>query len=206
MRFVRDAAALAALMVSAFVLTGPRLMLFAGIMAANAQPARAAESKTHPGAVLPGGNSKQPINIEAAALDYFDKEQKLVYTGNVVAVQGDSKLKCSVLVIYLPPKAEGQVSTPASTSQVQHMDATGPVTMISKDQIGTGDHGVYDKVSDTVVLTGNVTLSQGPNVTKGDKLVYELKTGQARVTVAPGHAPVRSMFEPNNSTDASAKK
>ena len=47
---------------------------------------------------------KQPVNIQATKLDYFDKEQKLVYTGNVLAVQGDSKLKCSVLVIYLPPE------------------------------------------------------------------------------------------------------
>ena len=34
------------------------------------------------------------------------------------------------------------------------MEATGPVTMISKDQIGTGNNGVYDKASNTVVLTG----------------------------------------------------
>ena len=30
-------------------------------------------------------------------------------------------------------------------------------------------------------LIGHVTLSDGPNVTKGDKLTYDLKTGQAVV-------------------------
>lgn len=160
-----------------------------------------ATAQTRSGAILPGGNSKQPINIEAAKLDYFDKEQKLIYTGNVLAVQGESKLKCSVLVIYLPPKGEGQSGTPSSSSQVQRMEAAGPVTMVSKDQVGTGNSGVYDKASDTVVLSGNVTLSQGPNVTLGDKLVYELKTGQAKVT----GARVRSMFQPNNE-EAAPKK
>jgi lipopolysaccharide export system protein LptA len=153
------------------------------------------------GAVLPGGNSKQPINIQATKLDYFDKEQKLIYTGNVLAVQGDSKLKCSVLVIYLPPKAEGQASTPSSSSQVRRMEAAGPVTMVSKDQVGTGNSGVYDKMSDTVVLTGDVTLSQGPNVTKGDQLVYDLKTGQAKVT----GKHVVSVFLPSNADDTTTK-
>jgi lipopolysaccharide export system protein LptA len=165
------------------------------VHAAETQASRA-------GAVLPGGNSKQPVNIQATKLDYFDKEQKLVYTGNVLAVQGDSKLKCSVLVIYLPPKGESQSGTPSSSSQVRRMEASGPVTMVSKDQVGTGNSGVYDKASDTVVLTGNVTLSQGPNVTLGDRLEYDLKSGQARVT----GSHVRSMFQPSNSDDTAAKK
>lgn len=160
-------------------------------------PAAAAAQGSRGGAILPGGNSKQPINIQATKLDYFDKEQKLVYTGNVLAVQGDAKLKCSVLTIFLPPKDQGQSSTPSSTSQVRRMEATGPVTLVSKDQVGTGNAGVYDKQLDTVVLTGNVTLSQGPNVTQGDRLEYDLKTGQARVT----GSHVRSMFLPSSSND-----
>jgi lipopolysaccharide export system protein LptA len=154
------------------------------------------ERATHGSAILPGGNSKQPITIQATKLDYFDKEQKLIYTGNVIATQGDSKLKCSVLTIYLPPKVEGEAAAPASSSQVRRMEAQGPVTMVSKDQVGTGDSGVYDKARDHVVLTGHVTLSQGANVTKGDNLDYDLKTGKARVFNAPNGAPVISMFQP----------
>lgn len=151
----------------------------------------AAPRKT--GAILPGGNSNKPINIEAVKLDYFDKEQKLIYTGRVVATQGDAKLKASVLTIYLAPKSAEGSGAASSTNQVQRMLATGPVTLLQRDQVGTGDNGVYDKGADTVVLTGNVTLSQGPNVTKGDKLTYDLKSGQAVVT-----GRVKSMFLPNN--------
>ena len=142
------------------------------------------------GAILPGGDSKQPINIEAAKLDYFDKEQKLIYTGSVVATQGASRLKSSVLTIFLASKTaakstdskSGDTAGGGSGNQVQHMIAAGPVTMVQKDQVGTGDNAVYDKAADTVVLTGNVLLTQGENVTKGDKLVYDLKTGHATVT------------------------
>ena len=151
-------------------------------------------------ALLPGGNSKQPINIEALKLDYFDKEQKLIYTGNVVATQGDSKLKASVLTIFLAPKG-GDASAPSNNS-VQRMLAAGPVVLLQRDQVGTGDSGVYDKASNTVVLTGNVTLSQGPNVTKGEKLIYDLHSGQA-VVRGGASGGVKSMFLPNSNSSSS---
>ena len=61
------------------------------------------------------------------------------------------------------------------------MEAAGPVTVIQKDQVGTGDSGIYDKTENKVYLIGNVTLSQGPNVTKGDKLTYDMEKGTAVV-------------------------
>ncbi len=178
------------------------IALFATTAVLPSTAALADKPKT--GAILPGGDSKKPINIEAAKLDYFDKEQKLIYTGNVIAVQGDSKLKASVLTIFLAPKKTSETPQPAqsSTNQVQRMLARGPVTLLQRDQIGTGDSGVYDKALNTVVLTGNVTLSQGPNVTKGDRLVYDLKSGQAVVTAAAGSGPVKSMFLPDDTSAA----
>ena len=173
-----------------------RLALAAALLLALGGPV-AAQKKT--GAILPGGNSNKPIAIEAVKLDYFDKEQKLIYTGSVVATQGDAKLKASVLTIFLAPKAgTSGGGTPSSANQVQRMLATGPVTLVQCDQVGTGDNGVYDKPSDTVVLTGNVTLSQGPNVTKGDRLTYDLKSGRAVVT-----GKVKSMFQPGAADTAS---
>lgn len=171
--------------------------LAAGLPGALAQKARS-------GAIL-GGNSGKPINIEAVKLDYFDKEQKLVYTGNVIATQGDAKLRGSVLTIFLAPKKQGELQ-PAqgsgSANQVQRMLVKGPVTLVQRDQVGTGDNGVYDKGANTVILTGNVVLTQGPNVTKGDRLVYDLKSGQAAVTGGPGR--VKSMFLPDDSSKQSS--
>jgi lipopolysaccharide export system protein LptA len=162
----------------------------------------AVAEKARSGAILPGGDSKEPVNIDAAKLDYFDKEQKLVYTGNVVATQGQSKLQATTLVIYLTPKeATTAAGVPSSSSQVRRMEAAGPVTIISKDQIGTGDSGIYEKSENKVYLIGNVTLTQGPNVTKGDKLIYDLTTKQAAVT-----GRVRSMFLPNGGTGEAKEK
>jgi lipopolysaccharide export system protein LptA len=144
---------------------------------------------------------KDRINISAAKLDYYDKEQKLIYSGNVVAVRGDATLKTPLLVIFLDSKQPGAHSgPPSSTSQMRRMEASGPVTLISKDQIATGDSGIYEKAANKVYIDGNVSLTQGLNVTKGDHIVYDLNTHQAVVT---GH--VRSMFLPNSETEDEGK-
>jgi lipopolysaccharide export system protein LptA len=177
------------------------------ICVAASVPASAQKNQASGGSgVLPGSNSKDPINIDAGKLDYYDKEQKLVYTGNVVAVQGESRLLTPALTIFLMPKEQAaNAATPSATNnQVRRMEAAGPVTLTQKDQVGTGDSGVYVKAENKVYLYGNVTLTQGPNVTKGDKLVYDLSTSQAVVT-----GRVKSLFVPNNnsgSEDGGAKK
>ena len=38
-----------------------------------------------------GGDSKEPIKIDADKLDVLDKENRAVFTGNVVAVPGGKK-------------------------------------------------------------------------------------------------------------------
>jgi len=171
-------------------------------------PAAVAAGKDTGVSLLPGSGSKQPVSIEADKLVYFDKEQRAVYTGNVVVIQGDSKMTCSGLTIYLERAAAAGDAAPAanaaqngasgSSSHVKHLDATGPVTVISKTQVATGDRGSYDKAQNKVWLIGNVTLSDSGNVTKGDKLTYDLTTGQATVdTGAAGR--VKGLFIPGSS-------
>ncbi len=184
---------------------------------ASPPPAAAAPAQKPAGGVplLPGGGSKEPVSINAGKLDYYDKEQKLIYTGDVVVVQGDSTMKASVLTIFLeksapaPGHGEAQPAAPAAPaaagvgpgqgSSVRHMDATGPVTLISKDQVGTGDSATYDKGEDKVYLNGNVTLSQGTNVTQGDRLIYDMATGQAQVFSGQTNGGrVMSVFTPGS--------
>jgi lipopolysaccharide export system protein LptA len=177
-------------------------------------PLGAAATKDAGAVVLPGADSKQPVSIEADKLVYFDKEQKAIYSGKVVVIQGDTKMTCSTMTIYMekgsapgrpvaaaagdPAKAgeEGGAAPGAGTSHVKHLDAVGPVTVVSKTQVATGDSGSYDKAQNKVWLIGNVTLSDGGNVTKGDKLTYDLTTGQATVDTGPATNRVKGLFIP----------
>ncbi|MCI0468116.1 MAG: organic solvent tolerance protein OstA, partial [Beijerinckiaceae bacterium] len=125
-------------------MTGLRRLALAGcaLLVPAGAAFQAAAEKARTGAILPGSGSSEPVNIDAAKLDYFDKEQKLVYSGNVVATQGGSKLQAGTLVIYLAPKNAGPAAgAPSSSSRVRRMEAAGPVTILSNGQIGTGDSG-----------------------------------------------------------------
>ncbi len=185
-----------------------------GAAPAATSPAKPAAPAGSNVPLLPGAGSKEPVSIDAAKLDYFDKEQKLVYTGDVVAVQGESTMKASVLTIFLqkqdpagqagatapaaPAAAPAGFGGPTGGSSVRHMEADGPVTLISKDQVGTGDHATYDKAENRVYMNGNVTLSQGTNVTQGDRLIYDLTNGQAQVFSGTTNARVKSVFTPGS--------
>jgi lipopolysaccharide export system protein LptA len=70
------------------------------------------------------------------------------------------------------------------------------VTVLSKTQTATSDSGSYDKGHNSVILIGHVVLSDGRNVTKGDRLVYDLTTGQA--TVQGGGSRVTGLFLPGS--------
>ena len=163
--------------------------------------------------ILPGGDSKAPISIEADKLDYFEKEGRAVYDGHVVVVQGETKLTCARLTIFFdkpgaataePAKAEAGSPAGDASNRLKHMDCGGPVTVNSKTQTATADAGSYDKGRGNVVLTGHVVLTDGRNVTKGDRLVYDLASGQA--AVQGGGQRVQGLFMPGGADGPGAAK
>ena len=129
-------------------------------------------------------------------------------------VQGDTTLECRRLVVYYdeepapaaakgkqPPKS-GLMSPPADgQQQVRRLEAKGGVVVTQKDQVATGDNGVYDMKTNSIVLTGNVVMTRGQDVVSGQKLYVDMTTGLYRVesgtTVTPGQSGgVRALIIP----------
>lgn len=177
---------------------------------AQGQPQAAAKNKDRP-APLGGlsANSKEPIKIDADRLDVFDRDGRAVFTGNVVAVQGDSTIQCSIMTVFYEQnraqQAAGQTKQPSSASgsndsAIKKIDCQGPVTVVSKTQTATGDNAVYDKVANKVVITGNVALADGANVMRGERIVYDLDSGVANVDPKAGER-VRALITPGSSSE-----
>ena len=182
--------------------------LSSGLVCARADTKPAGLSSS-PAQILPGTNSKEPISVDADKLVYFDKERKAIYSGSVVVIQGDTKMTCSAMTVYLnqspaqgPDGLAGARAGPPSNSGIKRIEAAGPVTVVSKTQVATGDSASYDKTENKVWLIGHVTLSDGQNVTKGDNLTYDLKTGQATVDTNAKSGRVHGQFIPKSSGDA----
>ncbi|MBM6594046.1 lipopolysaccharide transport periplasmic protein LptA [Microvirga pudoricolor] len=157
------------------------------------------------------GSSKEPIKIDADRLDVFDKEGRAVFTGNVVAVQGDSTMNCTLMTVFYEQNREGAGGSIVPTSQgtddssIKKIDCKGPVTIVSKTQVATGNEATFDRQANKIYLTGNAALSDGPNVTRGERVVYDLNSGVANVEAKQGGGGrVRALFVPGSGSDPAA--
>ena len=140
-------------------------------------------------------NRNQPVQIEAGALEVRDKDKVATFSGNVKVVQGDTTMRSKSLVVFYEqqgqpsgaPAMKAATPGPGGSSQISRLEATGGVTVNQKDQTATGDKALFDMKSNTVTLQGNVVVSQGRNVMRGDKLVVNLTTGVSQVIAGPSN-------------------
>jgi len=212
----RDAALLLA---AAFALFGAPQEAFAQ---AQGKPARGGNASSPLGGL--GGDSKEPIKIDADKLDVLDKENKAIFSGNVVAVQGETTVRCTVMTVLYEgrggpggrgatpapaaspapaPAAAGAAGAPGNDSSIKRILCKGPVTVVSKTQAASSDNAEFDRANNLVIMTGNVALNDGPNITRGEKLTYNTTTGVANVETGKG-GRVQGLFVPN-SADANKK-
>lgn len=147
-----------------------------------------------------------PIDVEADVLDVSDTVKTAIFRGDAVATQGDFTVRTMELVATYSGQAGlalgeapagGAAANPAA--QLQRIQARGKVVVTSKDnQSATGDWADFDMKSNTVVLGGDVVMSQGRNVVRGPKLVIDMTTGQSRMETAarvpgvPAEAPAKA--------------
>jgi lipopolysaccharide export system protein LptA len=151
-------------------------------------------------------NRDQPVQIEAATLEVRDKSGVATFSGNVKVIQGDTTMRCKSLVVYYQgdDKSGGvKAATPGPTGSqsISRLEALGGVIVTQKDQTATGDKGLFDMKTNTVTLSGNVVVSQGKNVMRGERLVVDLTSGVSRVESSK-QGPVRMLIQqqPNSST------
>lgn len=141
--------------------------------------------------------SDQPVKVEAERLEVREKDQSATFTGNVEVTQGDSKLHASTLVVVYEETPAG-APTETGSRQIRRLEASGSVVVTAKNQRASGDHGVFDMRSNTVVLTGNVIVAQGTNVIRGDKLLVDLTKQTSRVETASASGRVEGIFTPGS--------
>ena len=144
-------------------------------------------------------NRGQPIEIEASKLEVRDKQRVATFSGSVKVVQGDTTMRCKTMVVFYEPTegaataAKAATPGPGGSQKISRMEARGSVIVTQKDQTATGDTGLFDVKTNTVTLTGNVVVSQGTSVMRGERLVVNLTTGVS--TVDAGKGAVRLLYQ-----------
>ena len=174
-----------------------------------ASSAMAAPASKGPPNALQGfsQNRDQPVQIEAATLEVRDKEKTAVFSGDVRVKQGDTGLRCKSLVVFYEgdspvggkPETKSTMTAakpgPGGEQKIKRLEARCGVVVTQKEQTATGDLGLFDMRTNTVTLSGNVVMTQGQNVLRGDKLVVDLTNGVSRVESGKnGQGRVQGLF------------
>jgi lipopolysaccharide export system protein LptA len=111
-------------------------------------------------------------------------------------VQGQTRLRCSELTAVFAGGA-GSTGALSGGGNVTRYDCAGPVYYVTPTEQAKADAAVFNVASDTIVLTGNVTVRQGLNVAQGHRLTINSKTRNTRLE-ATGAAPrVRTVIYPD---------
>src|SRR5262245_14894530 len=157
-------------------------------------------------------NRGEPVKIQAASLEVRDKEKVATFSGDVHVVQGDTDMRCKVLVVYYEEsatKGSGPKTAdpgPAGSSQIRRMEARGNVVVTQRDQVATGDRGDFDMRTNTVTLSGKVVVTKGQDLLRGERLVVNLTDGASRMEGGRVEALInpKSNSEQKNSEQKSA--
>jgi lipopolysaccharide export system protein LptA len=181
------------------------------VLAALAAAPAAAQQGNVPNALQGfAKNRDQPVKIEAASLEVRERDKAAVFAGNVVVQQGDTTMRSRQLVVHynLDADKKGQdapkpAAKPAGQGvaprQIERLEATGGVIVTTREQTATGDNGLFEMKSNTVTLSGNVVLTQGQNVLRGERLIVDLNSGVSRIEAGKGGSGrVQGLFVPGS--------
>lgn len=152
--------------------------------------------------LLKAGSSKGPIEITADNLEVRQAEHIAVFSGNVIAVQGQLKLKAERMTVHYREGA----NTEAGQESISKIEVDGNVFLSNPSETAQGDKGIYDVDANEIRLQNNVVLTRQDNILKGETLVYNLGTGKSTMTNAGATtengkpARVRALFTPGSAT------
>lgn len=124
-----------------------------------------------------------PVEVSADSLTVSQTDGSALFEGNVIAVQGDLRLTAGAV----------QVRYAAGGGGIETLTATGGVTLVSATDAAEAREAVYSVPAGSVVMTGDVLLTQGQSAISGQKLVLDLAAGTGRM-----EGRVQTVFNPGN--------
>ena len=143
-------------------------------------------------------NQDLPVQIDAASLEVQDKNKMATFSGDVHVTQGDMTMKCqSLVVFYGPEHGSGTGSTVASIAapanaapgakaampqgaqDIRRIEAGAASPSAPRTRMRAATSASTISRRRPITLTGNVVVSQGKNVLRGERVVVDTVSGNA---------------------------
>jgi len=122
-------------------------------------------------------SAEQPLRITSQQLEADNKNMVIIFTGNVVAKQGDMTIHADVARVYYDKKEGG--------NDVREIVATGNVKIQEGDRLATAQKAVFTKWEQKIVLTGQPKVWQGRDMVSGEKITILLQEDKSFVESGP---------------------
>jgi lipopolysaccharide export system protein LptA len=126
-------------------------------------------------------SARQPgeVNIEADRMEVLDQQKRAIFIGNVDAQRGEVSFKTDKLIAdYVETTAESG----ENDTEVTFLEATGAVVIETPQQRITGAWAKMDVQSNQVTVGGNVVVTQGSTVLRGEQLFVDLDKNTSEMT------------------------
>jgi lipopolysaccharide export system protein LptA len=144
-------------------------------------------------AVLTGNglraSSKDQYVTARDSLEYWEKQNAVIARGDAVAVNPQQRVNADTLTGYFHTDTTG-------TKKLYQVEGAGHVVITSKGSVVHSAKAVYNMDNDIATLEGGVKISRGKNQINGEHAVYNMRTGQAKVTGGGGQ--VKTLLVPNS--------
>jgi lipopolysaccharide export system protein LptA len=205
------------------------VMLLVGFCFVAGRPLAAGEKVSDagkPGTKAPGASfadslsltsRHEPIHISSHDLEFRYNEKRIVYRGDVVAVQGDVTMKSDLLTVTyeeVAPTAQtavaqvekvgksekaevGENVTKVSSKQrLKEIVAEGHVQITSGERRATGRKAVFNEAQRTVVLSGDAVVLEGGNQVTGERVTVYLDEKRSVVEGGSGERRAEMVLIP----------
>ena len=113
-------------------------------------------------------NPNAPIEMVADKLTVSQTDGSARFEGNVMIAQENIKIMAQLVVV-----------TYLDSGDINQVSASGGVTVLTKKESAEAKTADYDLVSHSLLLRGDVVLTQGQNAISSDTMTIDLTTGAA---------------------------
>jgi lipopolysaccharide export system protein LptA len=140
---------------------------------------------------------RTPVRVDADEVQYVFQKREVTFTGKrpVTLTRDDATLTCRRIV-----------AKTGETGQVVSAVCHGDVRFARGARLVTCEQATFDEVAERVVCEGNVVLKDAGSEAHGAKLVYDLRSDEAKLEGAIITLPGAEIEERRRAMDERRKK
>ena len=136
-------------------------------------------------------DAEQPIHIEGNDAQIDQKNETIVYTGDVQIVQGTLRVRGDKMVVKISGDQVQRITTIGAPARYRQQleDDQGEV-------VANADSIIYHTTEERVYLNGKATLIQKGNQLRGESIRYDIVQGKVDASAGEDTGRVRMQLDP----------